>query len=115
MPVHRPEIAALVGPFVPDTDAMILQIFDVGVAGEKPEQLVDNRLQMQLLGRQHWEAVGQVEAHLMSENRQRTRAGAIVLLDAAVEDRLYEIEVLAHGRPFPAPNMGESNRGGNAA
>jgi hypothetical protein len=38
MAVDRAKVAALVGPFVPDADAVLVEIFDVGVAGQEPEQ-----------------------------------------------------------------------------
>jgi len=59
--VDRPELTLFVRPLVPDADAVILEIFDVGVAGEEPEQSVNDRLEMQLLGRRQREAFGQVE------------------------------------------------------
>ena len=55
--VDRAEIAVLVGPFVPDPHAVVVEIFDVGVAGQEPEQLVDDRLEVQLLGGDQREAV----------------------------------------------------------
>jgi hypothetical protein len=48
---------------------MLVEIFNVGVAGEEPEQLVGNRFEVQLLGGGEREAVRQVEAHLMAEHR----------------------------------------------
>ena len=47
--VDRAEIAALVGPFVPDAHAVLLQIFDVGVAGQEPQQFVDDRFECSFL------------------------------------------------------------------
>ena len=41
---------------------MRLQVGDVGVAAQKPEQFVDDRAQMQPLGGQQRKALGQVEA-----------------------------------------------------
>ena len=109
MAVHRSEIAALVGPFVPYADAVILQIFDIGVAGQEPEQLVDDRLQMQLLGGEHREAVRQPEAHLMAEHRQRAGAGTVVLLHAVGENAFHQVEILAHGSAgSPATQDGEN-------
>ena len=69
MPVDRAKVAIGVGPFVPDGDAVVVQIFDVGVAVQEPEQLVHDRLQRQALGGQHREAGRQVEAHLMAKHR----------------------------------------------
>ena len=79
MAVDRAEIAVRVGPFVPDGNAVGVEIGDVGIAGEEPEKLVDDRLQMQLLGGHHREAFGKVETHLMAEHRQRAGARTVFL------------------------------------
>ena len=36
------EVAIRVGPFVPDGDFVVVQILDVGVAAEQPQQFVDD-------------------------------------------------------------------------
>ena len=46
--VDRTEFPAVVSPIVPDADAILLQIPNVGVAPQEPQQLVDDRAQMQL-------------------------------------------------------------------
>src|SRR5262249_53382496 len=92
-------------PLVPNGDAMLVEIFDVGVAGEEPEQLVDDRSQGQLLGGGKRKPVRQVEAHLMTEHRQRAGAGPIALLDAIGEHPFQQVVVLAHGgAPAAATN-----------
>ena len=48
--VDRAQLAVLVGPFVPDRNTVLLQIPDIGVATEKPQQLVYDRGEMQFLG-----------------------------------------------------------------
>ena len=98
--VDRAEIAVLVRPLVPDAHAVVLQIAHVGVAGDEPEQFVDDRFEMQLLGRDHRKAVRQIEAHLMAEHRQRAGAGAVALLGAVGEDAFHQLVVLAHGAAF---------------
>jgi hypothetical protein len=40
--VDWPEFAGFVRPLVPNRDAMLVEMFDVGVAGEEPQQLVDD-------------------------------------------------------------------------
>src|SRR5690606_31025768 len=85
--VDRAEIAVLVGPFVPDRDAVAAQILDVRVACEKPQELVNDRAQMQLLRREQRETFREIEPHLMTEHAERACAGAIVLARAALADR----------------------------
>src|SRR6185369_7551840 len=64
--VDRTEIAALVGPLIPDSNVALFQPLDVGVAPQKPQQFDDDRAQVELLGREQRETVRKVEAHLRS-------------------------------------------------
>src|SRR5262249_48041039 len=95
--IDRTEITMFVRPFVPDPNPVIVEIFDVGIAGQKPEQLVDNGFDVQLLGREQRKALRQVEPRLVAEYRQRTGPGAVVLLHAVGENVLHQVEVLTHG------------------
>ena len=70
----------------------------VGLAAQEPEQLVDDRLQVQLLRRDGGEALRQIEARLVAEDRERAGAGAVALLYAVLEDVADEVEVLLHAR-----------------
>ena len=97
--VDRAEVAVGIGPFVPDADACVLQPADVGVAAQEPQQLDDDRAQVQLLGGQQRKAVGKIEAHLGAEQRQGAGAGAVGLRDAFVEHFLHQIEIGPHRRP----------------
>src|SRR5262245_23436856 len=107
MAIDRAEVAALVGPFVPDGDAVIVEIFDVGVASQEPEQLVDDRLHVQLLGRDQRKALGEVEAHLMAEHRQRAGAGAIALLRPVGDNPLHQVVILMHACSLAIPGIRE--------
>jgi len=86
-----------VTPLVPDRDAVLAQVGDVGVAAQEPEQLVDDRAQVQLLGGDQRESLREVEAHLVAEDAARPGAGAIAAHGAALEDQPQEVVVLAHG------------------
>ena len=81
---------------------MVLEVLDVGVAGNEPEQLVDNGLEVDLLGGEQGEALREVEAHLVAEDALRAHPGAVVLHHAVVHDFLQEVEVLLHY--FLTPN-----------
>ncbi len=83
--VDRAEIAVFVGPFVPDAHLVFAQVGDIGITLEEPEQFVNNRMQMQFLGRDQRESVGQVEAHLVAEHRQRAGPGAILFFAAVLQ------------------------------
>src|SRR6185503_1352023 len=92
--VHRAEVAVLVGPLVPDRHAALLQPLHVGVAAQEPEQLVDDRLEVQLLGGEEREAAAEPEAQLAAEHRERAGAGAVRLARAALEHLGDEVEVV---------------------
>ena len=100
--VHRSEITVLVRPLVPDRDVVLPQIFDVGVAFQEPQKLVDDRAQVQLLRREHREPGIEIEAHLIAEDAERARAGAIVLARAVVADRSEQIQDTASSLPTAA-------------
>src|SRR3546814_3920413 len=56
--VDGSEIAVFVGPLVPDGDAVLLEIGDIGVAPQEPQQFMDDRPQMQLFRRSEARRVG---------------------------------------------------------
>ena len=97
MAIDRPELALRIGPLVPDLHAVLAQVGDVGAPGEKPDELVHDRLQVQLLRRDQREALAQIEPHLMAEEREGSGPGPVRLLDAAVEDLAQEVEVGSQG------------------
>jgi hypothetical protein len=76
---------------------MLLELLDVGAAAQEPEELVDDRAQVELLGGEDREALGQVEAHLVAEDRQGAGPGAVPLLHSLVEDAADQVEIGLHG------------------
>ena len=46
------KIAIRVSPFIPDRNAIFLQIADIGIAADEPEQFVKDRACVELLRRQ---------------------------------------------------------------
>ena len=65
--IDRAKLAVGVGPFVPDGDAMLIQQPHIGRALQEPQQLMDDRLHMQLLRGGEGKALRQIEAHLRAE------------------------------------------------
>ena len=76
--VDGAEVAIFIGPFVPNGDAVVFQVFDVGVAIEEPQEFVDDGFQVEFLGGDEREAAAQVIAALHPEVGNRARAGAVV-------------------------------------
>src|SRR6185437_1235258 len=100
--VHRAEVAVLIGPLVPDAHLVILEVTDVGIALQEPQQLVDDRAQVQLLGGDQREAVVEVEAHLPAEHAAGAGTGAVALLRAVFEHVREQVQVGLHALPSAA-------------
>ena len=100
MAIDRTKVAVLVGPFVPDGNLIVVQVLNVGVASQEPQQFMNDTAQMQLLRRQQRKAVGQVEAHLVAEHALRARARAVGLHSAFVEYALQQVKILFHDKNF---------------
>src|SRR5690606_1331910 len=96
--IHRAQLALLVGPFIPDRHPAFLQPANVGVAAQKPQQLDDDRAQVQLLGGDQRKTLRQVEPHLVSEHRAGARTGAVGFQYAMFVDLARVIFVLVHER-----------------
>ncbi|MNC04864.1 hypothetical protein D3C75_523140 [compost metagenome] len=94
--IDRAQIAVLVSPLVPDADAVLFQVGSVGVAIEEPQQLVNDGTQVALLGGDQREAFRQIEAHLMTEQGDCPRAGAIGFDCAFIQDLLHQVEIGPH-------------------
>ena len=96
MTVDRTQIAVGIGPFIPDRDTVILEVLYVRIPGDKPQELVDDGLQMHLLGSQEGESLRQVEPHLIAEHALRAGTGPVLLHDAMGADMSQQIQVLFH-------------------
>jgi hypothetical protein len=57
---------------------------------------VHDGFERQLLGGQHRESGGQIEAHLMAEDRQGAGAGAVVFFHAVGKNTFEQIVILIH-------------------
>lgn len=110
--IDRAEFALFVRPFVPDGHAVFLEVADVGFTAQEPQQLVDDRAQMQFLGRHARESLAQIVTRLPAENRDRARARPIRAPFAVLHHIPHQIEVRFHandqatGRPRPARKKG---------
>ena len=89
MSIHRTEFTVFVSPLVPDAHPVVFQLLDIGVATQKPQQLVDNRLKMKFLGGEEREALFKIKPHLIAEDTDSTSARAVFFLYAL---RQYAIE-----------------------
>ena len=95
--VNRAQIAFVVGPFIPDADAMFVEVSDVGTSGKKPQKFVDDGAKMHFLGGEQGKSFLEVKPHLVPEDTESSRSGAVILLGAMIEDVLKQGEILLHG------------------
>ncbi len=70
---------------------MLVQETDISIAPQHPNQFIDDRFEVQLLGGQQGETGLQVEAHLVAKDRARAGAGPVPPLDAMLEDITHQI------------------------
>lgn len=75
--VNRSEVAVFISPLIPDRDAVIVEILDIGIAVQEPKQLVNDRAQVKLLGRETGKRFTKVETSLGTEYADGPGAGAI--------------------------------------
>ncbi len=94
--VNRTEITVFVGPLVPDRDAVVLQPADVGVASQKPQQFVDDRPDVDSLGRQQREALGEIKSHLATEQPAGPHAGAVVAIESVMQHFVEKLQISTH-------------------
>ena len=96
MSVHGPQITVFVSPFIPDADAVFLEVVDGGVAGNEPQEFVDDGFQVDFLGGQQRKSILEVEPHLVAEQAGGPGSGAVAFEDAFRFDFAEEVEVLLH-------------------
>lgn len=90
------QIAVRIGPFVPDGHFVIVQVSDVRVALQEPQQFVNNRAQVQFFCREQRKPFAQVEAHLVTERTGRSGSGAVAFGGAVGLDVTEQVEVSLH-------------------
>lgn len=49
MPIDGAQIAVFIGPFIPDGHTVVLQILDIRITGNEPQQLIYDGLEVNLL------------------------------------------------------------------
>ena len=96
------QVAVLISPFVPDPDFVFLQVADVCITHQKPEELVDDGAEVELLGGEAGKSLTEVVAGLPSEDGERTSTGTVGALFAVFEHIAEQVQVLPHGNFLPA-------------
>ena len=91
MTIDWPQVTILVGPLIPDGHFIIMQVLDIRVTTQEPQQLMDDAAKVQLLRRQQRKTVRQTEAHLVAEHAFRACTRAVSLHCALIQDALQEV------------------------
>jgi len=106
--INRSQVTIPVRPLVPNCYFILAQVLNISFAPQKPEQLVDNRFDMELLCREQWEsrtARPQIEPCLRAEDRQCASAGAIRFRLAMLEKESKKIMILPHAKSYRASGL----------
>ena len=98
--VDMAKVAVRSGPLVPYTYAMLLQVAHVGIAAQKPEQLVYDGAQMQFLGGKQGESIFEVKTHLVAEHTACAGTCTVRFVGAVLHYVSEQVEVLFHEREF---------------
>src|SRR5207237_10149643 len=75
--INSTEIAVRVRPFIPNRHAVLVEVLNICVAAEKPEQFVDDRLEVQFLGGNKRESILKRETRLGAKNGVGPGAGPV--------------------------------------
>ena len=97
--VHGAQVAGfLVGPFVPDGAAALLQPFDVAVSAQEPQQFIDDGFEVHLFGGDQRKAFVQVKAHLVAKHTACAGASAVTFGHTMFKHMAHKVFVLRADR-----------------
>ena len=75
---------ALIGPVIPDANAIFNQVANIGIAANKPQQFMEYRFEMNFFSCHQGKALAQIKAHLVAENTLSAGTGAIFFFYAVI-------------------------------
>ena len=96
MAVDRSEIAVFIRPFIPDRHTMVLKILYIRISCNKPQQFIDDGLEMNFLGCQERKTFAQVITHLITEHTLGAGSGAVTFHSSVFTDMFQKFEILLH-------------------
>jgi hypothetical protein len=102
--IDSPEVAVFIGPLVPDRDFVFTEIADVGVTLEEPQQLVDDRAEVEFFSGEQRKSFAQIKPFLSAKDRNRASAGAVGFWPTLFPDETEKAVVLLQGRPPYVPS-----------
>ena len=94
--IDAAQVAPRIGPFIPDRDPVFVQVPDVGVPAQEPQQLVDDRFDVELLGGQQRESFRQRKPCLRAKHRVGAGAGAVRFEFSFLQHQAKQFVILQH-------------------
>jgi hypothetical protein len=76
-------------------NAVVVEVLDISVSVQEPDQFVNDSFEKQLFGCEQRESLAQVEPHLGAKNAFGSRASAVSFDCSEITDCLHEVEVLS--------------------
>src|SRR4051794_35469325 len=95
-PIDSPKIASFIRPFIPDRNAVIVEVFYIRLPTQKPEQLVNDGFDVQLFGRQQRKPIVERKSGLSAKNRIGSCAGPVRARLSFIEHEPQKVLVLNH-------------------
>jgi hypothetical protein len=80
------QVAFFIGPFIPDSHTMLVEVPGIGISFQKPEQFMDDGFEVQFFGSHQRETIGQVKSHLVAKRTQGAGPRPVFLSGALVQD-----------------------------
>lgn len=78
--IYGAQIPICIGPFIPNGNPILIQVPDVAIAFQKPQQFVDDGFKMQFFGGEQGKSFVKIETHLIPKNAYGARTRPVALL-----------------------------------
>jgi hypothetical protein len=83
---------------------MVVEVFNVGITLQHPQQFVNNGFQVKFFRRQQGKTIIQGKPHLVPENGYRSGASSIALSYTALQHMSHHFQILLHQGPPDTPS-----------
>ncbi len=108
--VHGAEVAIFACPLIPNGDVAFFQPIVIAGSSEEPQQLLNDRAQVNLLSGDQRKAFVQIKTHLITKNAFGASAGAVGFGNTVVVHVLHEVFVLAADGAHKGNSVKNSDR-----
>ena len=81
-------VIVAIGIGIPDVYTIVYQVLDIGIATQKPQQLIDDTLEEELLSSNQRKALAEVETHLVAKDSLGTCSCSVATNNALATDSI---------------------------